>query len=226
MPEENKDSNWNLRGSELLVECYLRLNGYFIVNNFILHKQHGSQETEVDLIGIRFPNQIELIKDDGGHGRIQQLENDAELIGEEKLVDVIIAEVKKGKSGINGPFEKEEVLKYILNWIGCLNGKERVKAIECLKRKEDFRTDDGKIKVRFVCFGGERSEIKCKQITLPGALTFIRGRFKKYVRYKTHSDQWSGVMKYIYDVAESRISNDELLRKILDGEWNLSFKEP
>lgn len=224
MPTENENSSWNLRGPELLVECYLRLNGYFIVNNFILHDQHGSQKTEVDLIGVRFPNQIEIIKDDGGRGQNQKLENDPKLIGKESIIDIIIAEVKKGEARINRPFGKEEVLEYILNWIGCLNEKEKIKAIKCLKKKEDFYTGNGRIRVRFVCFG-EQSKIECKQITLLDALRFIRGRFRKYFDYKTDSKQWNGVMKYVYTVAyNNSISDDSLLEKILDGKWNLALK--
>lgn len=173
---------------------------------------------------MRFADQNERIRDGGGS--FQLLENDNDLIEDGNAIDVVIAEVTKGRTKINSPFEKEEVLEYILNWIGCLNGKERVKAITYLKKREDFSTDDKKIKVRFVCFGGEGSEIECKQVTLLNALRFIRERFKKYSRFKTDSQQWVGIMKYIYGVAENpAISDGELLKKILDGRWNLIFEE-
>jgi hypothetical protein len=222
LPIEN-GCNWDLKGPELVVDCYLRLNGYFIVNNFILHDQHGGQKTEVDLIGVRFSNQVEIIED--SEGKLRVLENDLKLVRNDDFVDVVIAEVKKGEADINGPFKKEEVLEYILNWSGCLDDGERVEAIKCLKRKEDFRTSDGRVRVRFVCFG-EPSRIRCKQITLLDALKFTRERFKKYGDYKTHSDQWTGVMKYVYTFARSAISDKDLLMKILEGEWILNLKEP
>jgi hypothetical protein len=211
-------TNWELRGPELLVGCYLRLNGYFVVNNFILHEEHGSQKTEIDLIGVRFPNQIEIIN--GNDGLAHTLENDDELVIRDNLIDVVIAEVTTGPAKINDPFQKEEVLEYVLDWIGCLDEAEKREAIKALRNKQDFCTD--KFRVRFVCFG-KPSKIECKQLTLLHVLTFIRGRFKKYYDLKTQSRQWYGVMDYLYTTVNENTQVEKVLDKIIKGDWKLKL---
>jgi hypothetical protein len=222
MPGEIRNS-WCFNGSELLVECYLRLNGYFTINNFILHDQHGSQKTEVDLIGVRFPNQVEIIEED--KRRLHTLENDPELVEKSNITDVVIAEVTTGEAKINGPFERKDVLQYILDWIGSLGNGARDKAIEALQARNDFLTEDGRIRVRFICFGKHSDDIKCTQLTLDHALSFIRDRFKRYGQLKTHSQQWKGLMRYLYEAATQAISDGQLSGEILEGQWNLEFKQ-
>jgi hypothetical protein len=49
-----------IRDSDLAY-WYLRLNGFLTIPNFVLHPETGgSQRTEVDVIGVRFPHRSEL----------------------------------------------------------------------------------------------------------------------------------------------------------------------
>ena len=93
---------------ECLVGLYLRLNGYLLISNYLLHRaveEPFGLEAEADFLGVRFPYQREVLPD----GRKQ--ENDQQLIlsPNKLLIDFIIAEVKepsvefntsiRGKSG-------------------------------------------------------------------------------------------------------------------------------
>lgn len=40
---------------EELVYWYLRLNGFFIINNFVLHHDTASRTSDADLLAVRFP---------------------------------------------------------------------------------------------------------------------------------------------------------------------------
>ena len=49
-----------MKSNDLAV-WYLRLNGFLTVPNFVLHPQrHGSQLTEADIVGVRFPHRAEF----------------------------------------------------------------------------------------------------------------------------------------------------------------------
>jgi hypothetical protein len=82
--------------SEQLAYWYLRLNGFLTIPNFVVHPdQGGNQETDVDVLGVRFPYREEnlgLPMEDEKHFR--------------KFPDkafITIAEVKSGRCGLNGP---------------------------------------------------------------------------------------------------------------------------
>lgn len=83
--------------AEILTKWYLRLNGYFIVDNFIIHNPNEvsneviANETEVDVLGIRFRHSKEIA------GSLH-IANDPELVADlDTEIDFVIAEVKTGK---------------------------------------------------------------------------------------------------------------------------------
>jgi hypothetical protein len=86
---------------ERFIASYLRLNGYFTVENFIVHagddiKCHHSESvgnyTETDILGIRLPHSPEKT----GHLCVG---NHDEFIGNlSNKINVIIAEVKSGEN--------------------------------------------------------------------------------------------------------------------------------
>ena len=53
--------------AEIVAKWYLRFNGYFLVENFILQdgglrNQPGGQLTDADILAVRFPHTKEIIK--------------------------------------------------------------------------------------------------------------------------------------------------------------------
>ena len=47
--------------AEELAHWYLRFNGFFTISNFVVHPtRRGSQLTDGDIVGVRFPNRAEF----------------------------------------------------------------------------------------------------------------------------------------------------------------------
>jgi len=75
--------------SEKLAYWYLRLNGFLTIENFIVHPDdRGCQRTDVDILGVRFPNRSELF--------YYPMEDDNRLLSLSNKTLFILAEVKKG----------------------------------------------------------------------------------------------------------------------------------
>src|ERR1700735_2320519 len=80
---------------EILVRWYLRFNGYFGVENFILHEPTAegiAPGGEFDILAVRFP----FSQERAGF----KIQNDEKLVDKEAnekgVVDFVIAEVKSG----------------------------------------------------------------------------------------------------------------------------------
>ena len=151
---------------ENLTKLYLRLNGYF-TSGFIVHSNERMINSELDIIGIRFPFHNQ---DDTEH-------NSSDFLEIPENLDIIIAEVKsKGKSlKFNRSLYNEEAIgswMKILNWIGFLNNEEQnlklsQELINSIIPKENsqlkkFRSinleksDFGKISIRPIMVSPER----------------------------------------------------------------------
>lgn len=60
---------------ETLVKWYLRLNGFFLIRNFVLHYVGTRRTSDWDLLAVRFPHVYETIggtRDDWDNGRFEQ----------------------------------------------------------------------------------------------------------------------------------------------------------
>lgn len=98
---------------------YLRLNGFFIITDFVLHSKHG----DMDVLAVRPPYATEYVKGK----RLEEDEKLVELVKQSKgdlrkQFTAFIAEVKGGRTkisskGIAEKFDLES-LKYILRRIG------------------------------------------------------------------------------------------------------------
>ena len=78
--------------TEKVAYWYFRLNGYFQMENFIVHPTgKGGQRTDADLIGVRFPHRAERLIDDPDN----IMRDDCGTLGLSKnLTDIVIVEVK------------------------------------------------------------------------------------------------------------------------------------
>ncbi|MED0673763.1 hypothetical protein P4S95_26750 [Aneurinibacillus aneurinilyticus] len=99
-----------LNYGEELVYWYLRLNGFFLIDNFVLHQeQGGSRTSDSDLLGVRFPYVSETF---GG----QENDWDEKLFGKVDKNKILgfICEVKTGLDFRRGDlFRPDNVLKSI-----------------------------------------------------------------------------------------------------------------
>lgn len=92
---------------------YLRLNGFFLIENFVVHRtQEIAHSADIDLLGIRLPYVFEEV---GG----QHNDWDEALLAElnPKLMTGIVCEVKTGGFD-EGELFKKKYLRYCLNRFG------------------------------------------------------------------------------------------------------------
>ena len=83
--------------SEDLAYWYLRLNGLLTTTNFIVHPDRGrDQETDVDVLGVRFPHRAENLE--------RPMKDDDFFVNIRDRTLVAIAEVKSGRCDLNGPW--------------------------------------------------------------------------------------------------------------------------
>ncbi len=103
-----------------LVESYLRLNGYLTLSEFEVQKKNPSGVfetiTDVDIVGIRFPGEIYAA--DAHEDCHLLLIEDEVLQLEERLIDVVIGEVKEGQAVFNPAIKRHEVIHSVLRRVG------------------------------------------------------------------------------------------------------------
>lgn len=104
------------RVQENLVALFLRLNGYF-TTSLIIHSEKDSEVSgEIDIIGVRFPNHKQSDRN---------VKSDSKLEMPKDKIDIIICEVKGGKSQLKfNDFlnDKKNVIK-LLEWVGVVNSE-------------------------------------------------------------------------------------------------------
>jgi len=182
--------------TEELVEWYLRLNGYFIIPNFILHPlmPFGSQRTEIDLLGVRFPYQSEVVCD--SKGKRLSMENDAKLI-DNRFVDCLIVSVKSAESEaeVNRAIKDLQNLKDVVKRFGFVESEKDITDVanELLRKKKAVRDQ---FQIRFLGIAGKFNKYsKTKQIIFEEIVEFILARFGAYCHHKVDTEQWNGIGK-------------------------------
>jgi len=152
--------------AETLAKWYLRFNGYFIVDNFIVHAGDDinrisgnivGNHTETDILAIRHKFSKEITG-------VLHIQNDPKIITpQNNLIDFIIAEVKTG--GQNRPnklwIEKKlPVIEYVLRFAGFIETEEIISQVAIqLSEKGIYHDTDKKYTVRLVLI----SETKVNQ---------------------------------------------------------------
>ena len=198
---------------EQLALWYLRLNGYLTVSNFILHPDTpGSERTDADILGVRFPNSTEV-------AGAKMMERDSDLMRQDGKIDFLIAEVKAGRCRLNGPWtdKRLESIHYVIRWLGMVSESEVAEiAREIYTNKRCEREEWG---LRLVCFGEKRSNYlheNVLQITHEQVIEFMSDRFKKHADIKSSHRQWDSFIKDFYRMAVvEKLETQQILRKSL-----------
>lgn len=184
--------------TEELVKWYLRLNGYFVIPNFILHPlmSGGSQRTEIDLIGTRFPYQSEIVCNSEGDRIL--MENDKNLVTDRRI-DCLIVSVKgvQSQAEVNKSIKKFENLMDIIKRFGFVESEEKIAEVakELLKEKRALKDQ---FQIRFLAIAGKPNRYsESKQLIFHDIVDFILKRFQAYCYYKVDTEQWEGVGKQI-----------------------------
>src|SRR5689334_22394139 len=124
----------NPKKAETLVNWYLRLNGYFIVENFIVHAGNDPQRiskgvvgnyAEVDTLGIRNKYSRE-------HTGELHIANDELLVNSNASLDFLIAEVKTGKEDKPNKLWREKnigAISYLIRFAGFIKEEAEIEAV-------------------------------------------------------------------------------------------------
>lgn len=121
--------------AEELVRLYLRLNGYFVLAGYLLHRTAGAGQgirAEIDALAVRFPHQREPLHTSPYPAQ----PNDPRLIlpDDVRLVDFVVAEVKAGTSPprFNAPLTNrgrgaDRNVEDVLSMLGCFAEEAEIK---------------------------------------------------------------------------------------------------
>jgi hypothetical protein len=190
---------------------FFRLNGCLTIKNFVVHPDsRGGQRTEVDILAVRFPYRRELITSG-------EAMKDHEVFKSCNLIDIVIAEVKRGDCEINDSLTNKSAknMHRVLYAIGAFKKDDVPKVAESLY-KEGYYQDDN-FRVRIIAIGSRKnSKLEEKlpevdQITWDEILDFIHDRFKKYQDLKADHPQWDWIGNYLYETSIS-LNKDEFIK--------------
>lgn len=227
---DKKEKKMNQNKYEKLSSLFLRLNGYFLVDNFIVHAgddttkitQDGviSQHTEIDTLGVRMPYQKEISGD-------LHIINHEDLILDNDKIDFVIIESKSGKS--NKPnrtwrsHDKINTIKYILKFFGIFRTEEEIN-VASEELLNNFSVSRNNFQFRFIVISEARnkhySEKGIKYITYDSIIDFIvriRGGcwIETEIGITSYHGQWDGFMKKIFELANNfDISEEERRQSI------------
>ena len=179
---------------EKVAYWYFRLNGFLQIENFVVHPgRRGSQRTDADLLGVRFPHRAEFLLDHQEPMR----DDESTLRLSSVLIDVAIVEVKGNQPcTLNGPWTEKEHknVNRVLAAMGCLPHDLIDQAAARIYRLGIFEHDA--YRIRLISVGraanpelAERFP-QVEQVTWSQILGFIWFRFHTYRRQKTQVQQW------------------------------------
>lgn len=193
---------------ENLAYWYFRLNGFMTTANFVVHPDEGQeQQTEVDVLGVRFPYRAELLE--------QSMEDDSLFTVEMKRPYVVIAEVKTDQCKLNGPWTKREKrnMHRVLAGIGVVPPDKRDAAADALYEAGEFQ--DENVRLSLCCVGASENPDHTtrfplvRQILWPRITDFIFKRFRTYYFQKIAHKQWDRTGQLLWNLVKNSPSADE-----------------
>ncbi len=205
---------------EILAQVFLRLNGFFSLTNFIIHREAEYEYrvgTDIDICGIRFPYRREIlynpVTDDE---RLQSLSRPILVLGE----------VKTSVCSINESWLREgsDILKRAIATTGIFSEPKIDSIVSSLRSRGRYSEAD--FIVQIVCFGEcevqifrvQNNDIPLPdviQITWDYILEFIYRRFRGFSREKRDHPQWEQIgqilWKLAYNIPDYRQFRDKII---------------
>ena len=185
---------------ERIAYWFFRLNGCFILDNFLVHHpQRDFGGTEIDILATRFPYRRELAS--SPLPSAQPMQDHDFFENENGLINIYFVEVKRSLMRINDSWLKPEKqnMEYLLEAIGAIQ-KEKINEVANKLYLEHSYTDD-RYCVRYVAVGdAPANELPTIITTLSWTeiLSFIYHRLKMYRSVKSQHNQWDSTGKQLY----------------------------
>jgi len=187
---------------EELANWYLRLNGFLTIPNFVLHPDSpGSQRTDADVLGLRFPFRKEFPGVEADHSSLRFSTSKPSLY---------FAEVKSNQIDLNESWKnpnKENINKALLA-IGLFQSEKDVQeASEALYERGSCESQLYYCSLLFI---GDVDVGRIPQqyndvprIFWDDTISFVHSRFRQFVRIKSDNQQWGDAGKKLYSLAAS-----------------------
>ncbi len=204
---------------ETLAKWYLRLNGYFTVDNFIVHAADDQGKiknsnignyTETDLLGARHKYSKEVA------GPVF-VANDQSLRDlRDSQIDFIIVEVKTGggkkQKRPNDIWRQKnlKVIEYILRFAGFFESEELISKVAMeLAEKGEYCSDNCKFSVRLILISEKKANQNWKHLTnvlftnIIDFLVEVRGQswLQAGIGVTSKHDQWDPLINNIFKIA-------------------------
>lgn len=207
---------------ETLAQVFLRLNGFFSLTNFIIHREEEyayQAGTDIDVCGVRFPFRREILYNPV---------SDDERLRSLTVPILVLGEVKTSNCSINESWlrESSDVLKRVIATTGIFNETKIDSIVSSLRSRGRYLESD--FIVQIVCFG-ERPvstfKVQDNHISLPDViqitweyiLEFIYRRFRDFSREKNYHPQWQQIGQILWRLAYNISNYEEFRHKIIVG---------
>jgi hypothetical protein len=173
---------------ERLAYWYFRLNGFMTIENFLVHHEtQRNPRTDVDILAARFAYRQE--------NSDRPMVDDPRVTACETFANIIIAEIKKGKCRLNGPWTDpgHRNMERVLSSIGCVRQDEIALAAQSLYGAGKWSNHIATVRLFAV---GERTNDYLvvgpeQQIVWTSVIKFCVGRLYEYRLQKASQGQWA-----------------------------------
>ncbi len=141
---------------EKFVSWYLRFNGYFTIDNFVVHAADDpnrisrgiiAPHTETDTIALRMPYSVEIA------GNLRIANHEILVDGQNERFDVVIAEVKSGSENRpNSVWRNRNLvpIRYVVRFIGLFDEPKIDEVVRELSEHYSFENE--KVRMRYIVF--------------------------------------------------------------------------
>lgn len=202
---------------EIFAKWYLRFNGYFIIDNYIVHAGEDSSRisngmignhTEVDILGLRH----KFSKEISGPVEIQ---NDENLINTVPKIDFVIVEVKTGNENKPNSVwrqKKQASAEYVLRFAGFIEKEnERCVVANSLVTNGRYDEDNGNYSVRLIVISENPLNTNWKHVTnilfsqIIDFIVDVRGEcwFNELLGTHSYHKQWDRLIIDSFSIANN-----------------------
>ncbi len=213
----------------MLIKWYLRFNGFFTVDNFVVHAADDKKRiskgvvgnyTDVDVLALRLPFYTEKT------GELE-IPVDQRLKRRGKI-EIIIAECKTGnKSELNSIWKNSniEAIEYILKFCGVIEAEKELTDI-AKQVASSLRYEDNRLLIQVILFGqsapskywSDRNILFISYAEVVSFLQCERGQcwIKSGIGDRSIHDSWDDTIKNIFLIANDIKLSSEQKRASID----------
>lgn len=192
--------------SERLANWFFRLNGFLTISNFVVHVDQGyGQQTDVDVLGVRFPHREE--------NQIRPMPDHPEF-ADAARIQVVLVETKRTLCRLNASWTDETRgnLQRVLRAGGFVEAGRVHEVAKSLYASGDWA--EGSQRVRLVVVGRDHNKDLAQAYPLVRqllwhveVLPFIHERFWSYRNEKRMHPQWDPDIHEVFVAAQETGGN-------------------